>query len=98
MEKVAIRRLGAGDAKKLAARLRQVDAADSFAEVKLGNPEEKAGGLLTLHIGMKNRLVLKPGAMAVRNSSGQLLWESVTDATVVLVGDYHGQDLRRYNS
>lgn len=89
----AQRRLGEASAKKLAARLSDLEAAASVAELVAGHPHPLTGdrrGQLALHLSGGRRLVLSPDHEPVPvDADGAVQWDRVTRVWIEYVGDYH---------
>ena len=89
----AQRRLGEASAKKLGARLSDLEAAASVAELVAGRPHPLAGdrwGQFALDLSGGKRLVFSPDHEPVPvNADGGVEWEEVTRVRIEFVGDYH---------
>ena len=89
----AVRRFGVESAKKLSARLADIQAAARLSEVVAGKPhplkvDRREQFSLRLHGGA--RLVLEAdGAVVPRGVTGDIDWPNVTAVRVVYIGDYH---------
>lgn len=93
-ERRMLRELGRAGAKKLKARLADLEAAQVVTDVKRGRPHPLKGesrGRLALDLDGGCRLVIEPvQAPPPETPDGAVDWSSVQDVRVVMIGDYHG--------
>lgn len=92
---VAQRKLGTKMARKLRARLADLLAAPSVAELpQAGRPHPLKGdraGEFALDLVHPQRLVFKPAHNPVpRSEDGGIDWSRVTRVCIIWIGDYHG--------
>lgn len=89
----AQRRLGGASAKKLSARLSDLEAAASVAELVAGRPHPLTGdrlGQLALDLSGGRRLVLSPDHETTPvDADGAVQWDRVTRVCIEFIGDYH---------
>ena len=88
------RRYGDIGAKKIRARLSQIEAADTLEDLRVmpGRCHELRGdrrGQLALEVHGGHRLVVEPVAPAPRREDGGLDWGRVEAVVVLGVHDYH---------
>lgn len=90
----AVTTLGAEAARKLRARLCDLDAAEFVAELVAGRPHPLVGdraGQFALDITGSMRLVFEPANDPIPRRVDQSIdWSSVTSVRIVFIGDYHG--------
>jgi toxin HigB-1 len=90
---VAQRKLGPQMAKKLRARLAELMAASSVAELCAGRPHPLKGdraGQFALDLAHPRRLVFEPDQDPVPfKDDGGIDWSQVTQVCIVWIGDYH---------
>lgn len=94
-EKMAQRKLGTKMARKLRARLADLMAAPSAADLpRAGRPHPLTGdrvGEFALDLVHPQRLVFKPAHNPVpRSEDGGIDWSRVTRVCIIWIGDYHG--------
>lgn len=89
----AQRRLGEASAKRLRARLSDLEAAASVAELVAGHPHPLSGdrrGQLALDLSGGRRLVLSPDHEATPvDADGAVQWDRVARVCIEFIGDYH---------
>lgn len=89
----AQRGLGEASAKKLRARLSDLEAAASVAELVAGRPHPLSGdrrGQLALDLAGGRRLVLSPDHETTPvDAGGAVQWDRVTRVCIEFIGDYH---------
>ena len=89
----AERRLGPASARKLRARLSDLEAADCVAELHAGRPHALTGGRkeqLALDLAGGLRLVLSADEEPCpRHADGGVDWSRVTAIRIVSIEDYH---------
>ena len=88
------RELGKAVARKLMARLADIDAAENLSQVRVGHPHLLKGdmrGRISIKLDKKKRLVMEIAdePLPVLNDGGLDLAE-VRTVRVVFIGDYHG--------
>jgi len=92
-ERVAKKELGAQGARKLRARLADLDAAANMAEVRFGRPHPLKGdmaGCMALDLDGGRRLVVEAANDPVPiDDTGAVNWAAVDVVCVVQIGDYH---------
>lgn len=90
----AVTTLGAEAARKLRARLCDLDAAEVVTELVAGRPHPLVGdraGQFALDITGSMRLVFEPANDPIPRRVDQSIdWSSVTSIRIVFIGDYHG--------
>ncbi|MES2149665.1 MAG: killer suppression protein HigA [Pseudomonadota bacterium] len=90
---VAERKLGAACAKKLAARLGDLDAAGRVTDLVAGNPHPLKGrrtGQFALEVSGGWRMVFIPDQWPCPvDADGAIEWSEVTIVCVEYIGDYH---------
>jgi toxin HigB-1 len=90
---IAQRKLGPQMAKKLRARLAELMAASSVAELCAGRPHPLKGdraGQFALDLVHPRRLVFEPDQDPVPfKDDGGIDWSQVTQVCIVWIGDYH---------
>jgi proteic killer suppression protein len=91
--KLAQRKLGANCAKKLAARLADLDALNCVTELFAGRPHPLKGdraGEFAVDLEGGKRLVFKPDNDPIPlNEDGSIDWSKVIAVCIVFIGDYH---------
>ncbi len=89
----AQKRLGQASAKKLGARLSDLEAASSVAELVAGRPHPLVGdrvGQFAVDLSGGNRLVFSPDhEPAPVDADGSIKWDRVTKVRIEFIGDYH---------
>ena len=90
----AVRKLGSNSAKKLQARLSDIEVAANVQELpRLGNPHPLVGdrrGQFSIGLSGGNRLVFEPNHNPVpKMDDGGINWMLVTSVTIIFIGDYH---------
>ncbi len=89
----AQRRLGKASAKKLGARLSDLEAAASVADLVAGRPHPLSGdwrGQFALDLAGGRRLVFSPDLEpAPVDADGAVQWARVTRVCIEFIGDYH---------
>lgn len=94
-ERELVRRFGASGARKIQARLAQLEAADTLEDMRdlPGRCHELSGdrsGQLAVDVENPNRLIFEPTENpAPTKADGGLDWEAVTAITVIEIVDYH---------
>lgn len=93
VQALAVKKLGPKTARKLRARISDIEAADSVEELVAGGPHPLTGDRqgefsLTLHGGF--RLTFKSTKPIPLNEDGSINWFAVTDVIIWFIGDYHG--------
>jgi len=90
---VAVKKLGAPCARKLGARLGDLEAALTVKDLVAGNPHPLKGdrvGQYALDLAGGLRLVFKPDHdPCPRHADGSIDWAHVTIVCVEYIGDYH---------
>ena len=89
----AEKKLGADSARKLRARLMDIEAHSNVSELHAGRPHPLLGnrvGQFSLDLAGGKRLVFKPAQEpAPTKEDGSINWSSVESVIVVFIGDYH---------
>jgi toxin HigB-1 len=89
----AERKLGSDCARKLRARLADLEAAGRVTDLVAGNPHPLKGdraGQFALDLAGGWRLVFAPGNdPCPRNPDGSIAWSAVTIVCIEYIGDYH---------
>ncbi len=89
----ANRKLGTNSAKKLQARLSDIDAAAHVGELVAGRPHPLLGdrnGQFAVDLAGGKRLVFEPDHNPLpKKEDGSIDWVQVTAVTIVYIGDYH---------
>lgn len=93
----AIRKLGPDSARKLRARLSELDAAANVMELQIGKPHPLQGdrlGQFSLALAGGARLVFEPAdepvpCKADSGADSGVDWSAVTRVRIVYIGDYH---------
>lgn len=91
-ERLAKRRLGALNAKKLRTRLADLQAAANVMQLVAGRPHPLVGdraGQFALDLDGGCRLVFEPANESAKGADGVIDWSRVTEVRVVEIGDYH---------
>ncbi len=92
-ERVMLRALGKKGARKLRARLKDLQAFSNMKEVCFGRPHPLRGHFkecLGLDLDGGRRLVLEAANEPIpRNEDHSIDWSSVTRVRVIFIGDYH---------
>jgi proteic killer suppression protein len=92
-ERVMNKKFGKIGAKKLRARLADLQAAEHMMQVKRGRPHLLKGdlkGCIALDLDSGNRLVLEAANKPLpRHDDQSIDWNRVTAVCVVFIGDYH---------
>lgn len=92
-ESVAKRKLGNPGAKKLRARLADLEAAACVAHLVAGRPHSLKGdrdGQFSVDLHGGFRLVFGPASDPVpTNTDGAIDWSQVVSIQIVFIGDYH---------
>jgi proteic killer suppression protein len=90
-----VRELGPGMARRLGARLQELEAAASLAELRT-LPQVRAHELrgdrdeqISLDLVHPQRLILQATPPAPRTAEGGLDWEAITSVTVIEIADTH---------
>ena len=90
----ASKKLGTDCAKKLRARLSDIEAAANVGELLVGRPHplhHDKEGQFAISLAGGKRLILEPNHRPVpHKEDGGIHWAEVTAVTIVYVGDYHG--------
>lgn len=90
---VANRKLGDICARKLQARLSDLEAAEKVTDLKAGNPHPLKGkrlGQFALNLSGGWRLVFEPANKPLpRNDDLSIDWSRVTIVSIEFIGDYH---------
>lgn len=84
--------LGADCARKLRARLGDLQAADTVSELVAGRPHPLTGnraGQFALDLAAGQRLVFQPKRAGAAKASTTLDWKRVTAVEIIFIGDYH---------
>ena len=89
-----VRKFGTDGAKKVALRMRQLEAADTLMDMRSlpGRCHELTGdrnGQLALDLHRGYRLVFRPAGDWTEKDDGGLDWSSVSAVEVIAVEDYH---------
>ncbi len=92
-QRVAERKLGAASARKLRARLSDLEAASRVTDLVAGNPHPLKGerhGQFALNLSGGWRLVFRPAndPCPIKDDGG-INWAQVTIVSIELIGDYH---------
>lgn len=96
--KEAQKKLGVESAKKLLARLHDIDAAANVLELVTGNPHPLTNkgthrnrlGQYSISLAGANRLVFKPNQEPTPvTEGGKIDWSMVVSIIIVYIGDYH---------
>ena len=89
----AVKRLGVDCARKLHARLDDLDAADRVTDLTAGNPHPLKGdriGQYSVSLAGGMRLVFTPNHNpCLRLEDGSIDWSSVANINIEFIGDYH---------
>ncbi len=88
----AMRILGADSARKLRARLADLQAADTVSELVAGRPHPLTGkraGQFALDLAGGQRLVFQPKRAGPAKAAGAVDWKRVIAVEIVFIGDYH---------
>lgn len=89
----AVKKLGVDGAKKLQARLSDIEAAAHVQELIAGRPHPLLGdrnGQFSLTLAKGIRLVFGPNHNpAPEKKYGGIDWAQVTSVTIIFIGDYH---------
>lgn len=91
-ERLAQRRLGPKNTKKLKARLADLQAARNVSQLVAGGPHPLKGdraGQFALDLDGGCRLVFEPASDGAADEHGVIDWSKVTEVKVVEIGDYH---------
>lgn len=92
-QRLMTRQLGDNCGRKLRARVADLTAATSVAELVAGRPHPLKGdraGQFALDLYGGKRLVFEPAHNPVpTRKDGSLAWELVTKIRIVFIGDYH---------
>jgi proteic killer suppression protein len=92
-ERAMQRKLGASCARKLRARLADLDTVATVRELIAGRPHPLKGdraGQFALDLQGGKRLVFEPADEPIPYSEdGSIDWSQVTKARIVFIGDYH---------
>ena len=91
--RIMTRRLGPACARKLMARLMDLQSVVSVMELSAGHPHPLKGdrlGQFALDLHDGKRLVFEPADSPVPRIDGAIAWGQVTKVRIVFVGDYHG--------
>jgi proteic killer suppression protein len=92
-QRVAQKKLGADCARKLRARLDDLDAAANVSELVVGNPHPLRGdrdGQFALNLAGGYRLVFAPAnEPCPKNDDQSINWSAVTIVSIEYIGDYH---------
>ena len=90
---VAIRKLGNDCAKKLFARIADLEAVSHVKELLAGRPHPLKGdrdGQFSLSLSNGLRLVFEPNHDPIPVlENGGIDWANVTNITIIFIGDYH---------
>lgn len=93
-KQVAEKKLGADSAKKLRARLADLEAAHNVGELVAGSPhplKHDRKGQFAVSLAHGHRLVFVPNNDPIPlDLYGNTDWSNVTAITIVFIGDYHG--------
>lgn len=88
-----VRELGKASARKLRARLDDLESAANAQELPAGRPHPLKGaraGQFSLSLSGGHRLVFAPSQQPPpERDGGGIDWGSVDDVTIVFIGDYH---------
>lgn len=92
-QRVAERKLGAASARKLRARLSDLEAASRVTDLVAGNPHPLIGdrhGQFALNLSGGWRLVFRPAndPCPIKDDGG-INWAQVTIVSIEFIGDYH---------
>jgi proteic killer suppression protein len=88
----AVKVLGADSARKLRARLADLQAADTVSELVAGRPHPLTGkraGQFALDLAGGQRLVFQPKRAEAAKAAAAVDWKRVTAVEIVFIGDYH---------
>jgi|SRR5579871_4590725 len=92
----AVQKLGKPGARKLKARLADIEAASCVTDLVAGNPHPLSGdrsGQFALALDGGRRLVFEAAHDPVpRREDGSIDWSCITKVRIAYVGDYHGHD------
>ncbi|NLC09381.1 MAG: killer suppression protein HigA [Gammaproteobacteria bacterium] len=92
-QRVAERKLGAACARKLRARLSDLEAASRVTDLVVGNPHPLTGdrhGQFALNLSGGWRLVFSPANdPCPTKDDGGIDWAQVTIVSIEFIGDYH---------
>ena len=92
-EKQAVRKLGNDSARKLRARLTNLEFAANVTELVAGDPHPLVRnrlGQYSVALAGGDRLVFEPAHEPVpRRPDGGIDWSTVTAVRIVFIGDYH---------
>ena len=92
-DKKMMKELGKKSAKKLKARLADIQAAENVRELRRGRPHPLQGdfdGCLGIELDGGHRLVIESAVQPPPDlEAGGIDWANVTAVRVVFVGDYH---------
>ena len=93
-QREAVQVLGPEAAKRLRARLADIQAAAQVSDLVAGSPHPLVvdrAGEFALSLGAGKRLVFRPSHSPVpRKDDGSIDWRAVQAVTITFVGDYHG--------
>ena len=84
--------LGADSARKLHARLADLQAADTVSELVVGRPHPLTGnraGQFALDLAGGRRLVFQPKRAEAAKAPTTPDWKRVTAVEIIFIGDYH---------
>ncbi len=89
---LAMRKLGAQNAKQLYKRLPELDAAANVSELVAGDPHEYSGdrkGIYSLDLARGGRLLFRSGHKKTpRTSAGNIDWKRVTQVVIIHIGGH----------
>lgn len=92
-QRLATKRLGAANARKLRSRLADLQAVANVGELVAGNPHPLRGdrlGQFSVSLAGGTRLVFEPtNEPTPRKEDRSIDWSRVTNVRVVFIGDYH---------
>lgn len=92
LNRIATKELGALSAKKLKARLMDIDAAENVLELVSGRPHpliKDRLGQYAVDLSGGARLVFAPNHDPIPMNEKKIDWSQVTNITIVFIGDYH---------
>jgi proteic killer suppression protein len=89
----ADRQLGSNSAKKLRARLADLEAVNCVSELIAGRPHPLSGdrdGEFAVDLSGGSRLVFEPSDESIpRKEDGGIDWSAVESVRIIFIGDYH---------
>lgn len=88
----AVKVLGADSARKLRARLADLQAADTVSELVAGRPHPLTGNRarqFALDLAGGQRLVFQPKRVGAAKAPATPDWKRITAVEILFIGDYH---------